>query len=116
MLIARDGTAEAVKKPSREQIALLPGTLCRGRAILIPERVEEDLVGGWYAQALPRDDNTYQLEQRDGTPTEQYQTRTVSQERVLTALLGWTTGAENWKTAFLWNNIGSYFTSPQEQQ
>ncbi|MFB7867898.1 hypothetical protein [Streptomyces sp. NPDC056069] len=56
-----------------------------------------------------RDDNTYQLEFRDGTAAEHYQTRTISQEKVITALNSWAKGRPDWKDAFMWNNIGAWF-------
>ncbi|MEV7616547.1 hypothetical protein [Streptomyces sp. NPDC089799] len=56
-----------------------------------------------------RDDNTYQLEFRDGTAAEHYQTRTISQEKVIAALSGWADGRPEWKGAFMWNNISAFF-------
>ncbi|WP_392672276.1 hypothetical protein [Streptomyces sp. LN785] len=57
------------------------------------------------------DDNTYQLEFRDGVAAEHYQTRTISQEKVLAALLGWAAGRTDWRSDFMWNNIGSALTA-----
>ncbi|MFF3619222.1 hypothetical protein [Streptomyces sp. NPDC002467] len=51
-------------------------------------------------QVWLRDDNTYQLEFRDGTAAEHYQTRTIFQERVIAALNGWAEGRPEWKDAF----------------
>ncbi|KMO98079.1 hypothetical protein ACS04_09240 [Streptomyces roseus] len=83
--------------------------LQRGNAHLVLERVEESLEGSWYVQVLLRDDNTYQLEFQDGVGAEHYRTRTVSQEKVVTAVLGWAVGKADWKVGFMWNNIGSPF-------
>ncbi|WP_432014231.1 hypothetical protein [Streptomyces cucumeris] len=55
---------------------------------MVLELVEEGMEGSWYVQVLLRDDNTYQLEFRDGVAAEHYQTRTTSQEKVLTAIPG----------------------------
>lgn len=63
----------------------------------------------WYVQVWLRDDNIYQLEFRDGTAAEHYQTRTISQEKVIVALSGWAKGRPDWKDAFMWNNIGASF-------
>ncbi|MFE6225346.1 hypothetical protein [Streptomyces sp. NPDC057854] len=84
--------------------------LGRGNAFVIVECVDDATEGDWYVQVWLRDDNTYQLEYRDGSPAEHYQTRTVSQEKVITALSGWTERRPEWKDAFLWNNIGAFFT------
>ncbi|MER5912684.1 hypothetical protein ABT124_19865, partial [Streptomyces sp. NPDC001982] len=64
----------------------------------------------------PGDDNTYQLEFRDGVAAEHYQTRTISQEKVLTAMLGWAVGKADWKDGFMWNSIGSQFGADDAQQ
>jgi hypothetical protein len=89
--------------------------LQRGNAHLVLERAEESLEGSWYIQVLLRDDNTYQLEFRDGVAAEHYQTRTISQEKVLTAVLGWVAGKADWKDGFMWNNIGSQFRTDEAQ-
>ena len=95
MLIATDEAGHVVKKPSKPAIGRMLANLQRGHAHLVVERAEERMEGSWYVQVLLRDDNTYQLEFRDGVAAEHYQTRTVSQEKVLTAVLGWAAG--NWK-------------------
>lgn len=69
----------------------------------------KDIEGSWYTQVLLRDDNTYQLEFRDGVAAEHYQTRTISQEKILTALLGWAAGRTDSRSDCMWNNIGSEF-------
>jgi hypothetical protein len=84
--------------------------LRRGNEHMALERQEEDLEGDWYIQVLFRENNTYQLEYRDGVPAEHYQTQTVSQEKVQAALIGWATGKPNWRDGFMWNNIGELFT------
>ncbi|WP_069930153.1 hypothetical protein [Streptomyces agglomeratus] len=109
MLIATDEAGRVVKKPSKPAIGRMLANLQRGNAHLILERVEEGTEGSWYVQVLLRDDDTYQLEFRDGVAAEHYQTRTVSQEKVLTAMLGWAAGMADWKVDFMWNNIGSQF-------
>lgn len=73
--------------------------------------VDDEVVGDWYGQVWLRDDNTYQLEFRDRTAAEHYQTRTISQEKVIVALSGWVMGRPDGKDAFMWNNIGASFES-----
>jgi hypothetical protein len=109
MLIATDEAGRAVKRPSKPAIGRMLANLQRGNAHLVLERAEEGVEGSWYVQVLLRDDNTYQLEFRDGVAAEHYQTRTISQEKVLTAMLGWATNKAGWKDGFMWNNIGSEF-------
>ncbi|MFB6978233.1 hypothetical protein [Streptomyces scopuliridis] len=109
MLIATDEAGRVVKKPSKPAIGRMLASLQRRNAHLILERVEEDMEGSWYVQVLLRDDNTYQLEFRDGVAAKHHQTRTVSQGKVLTAMLGWAAGKADWKDGFMWNNISSQF-------
>ncbi|MFJ4844068.1 MULTISPECIES: hypothetical protein [unclassified Streptomyces] len=63
-----------------------------------------------YAQVWLRPDGTYELEYRDRSPAEHYQTRTLSAEKVVAALTGWETGGIAWRNAFQWNSIGSWFS------
>lgn len=109
MLIATDEAGLVKEKPSKPAIGRMLANLRRENAHLILESVEEAIEGNWYIQVLLRDDNTYQLEFRDGVAAEHYQTWTISQEKVLTALLGWAAGRTDWRSDFMWNNIGSEF-------
>ncbi|WP_051717071.1 hypothetical protein [Streptomyces sp. NRRL F-5727] len=81
---------------------------------MIVEQVDDEATGDWYVQVWLRDDNTYQLEFRDGTAAEHYQTRTISQEKVIVALSGWAKERPGWKVAFMWNNIGASFETPTD--
>ncbi|WP_432007093.1 hypothetical protein [Streptomyces parvus] len=47
---------------------------------------------------------------------EHYQTRTISQEKVQTAMLGWAANTADWKDSFMWNKIGSQFGADDAQQ
>ncbi|MGY4931982.1 hypothetical protein ACWD7T_12835 [Streptomyces sp. 900116325] len=105
MLIATNEAGRVVKRPSKPVIGTMLANLHRGNAHLVLERLDEEADGSWYAQVLLRDDNTYQLEYRDGVAAEHYQTRTVSQEKVLAAMLGWAAGRRDWRDALMWNNI-----------
>lgn len=113
MLIAADEAGRAVKRPSGAKVGAMLANLRRGNAHLVLERVDEEVVGDWYVQVLLRDDNIYQLEYRDGTAREHYQTRTVSQEKVLMAMLGWAAGRADWRDALMWNNIASECEAPE---
>ncbi|MFI9170859.1 hypothetical protein [Streptomyces lincolnensis] len=86
--------------------------LGRGNEHLVLERQDEDREGDWYIQVLLRDNNTYQLEYRDGVAAEHYQTQTVSQEKVQQALLDWAAERLGGLEGFMWNNIGHMFTLP----
>ncbi|MEU3601584.1 hypothetical protein ABZ714_23120 [Streptomyces sp. NPDC006798] len=61
-------------------------------------------------QVLLCENNTFQLEYRDGTAELHYRTRTVSREKVLGALLGWAHAEPDWKDGFMWHNIAEQFT------
>ncbi|MDX5562830.1 hypothetical protein PYK79_03820 [Streptomyces sp. ID05-04B] len=116
MLIATDEAGRVVKKPTKPTIGRMLANLQRGNAHLVLERVDEGMEGSWYVQVLLRDDNTYQLEFRDGMAAEHYQTRTISQEKVQTAMLGWAANTADWKDSFMWNKIGSQFGADDAQQ
>ncbi|MFE5512393.1 hypothetical protein ACFQ9J_17630 [Streptomyces sp. NPDC056529] len=66
-----------------------------------------------------RENNTYQVEYWDGVREQHFQTMTVSQKKVLGALLGWARSKPDWRNGFMWNNIGEQFNSgdgePPEQ-
>ncbi|MEU2424657.1 hypothetical protein ABZ619_27150 [Streptomyces sp. NPDC007851] len=79
---------------------------------LILERQDTDREGDWYIQVLYRDDNTYQLEYRDGVAAEHYQTLTASQDKARQALLDWADAKPAWQDGFTWDNIGAMFAAP----
>ncbi|MFK0284182.1 hypothetical protein ACIQVL_27490 [Streptomyces sp. NPDC090499] len=111
MLIATNGRGHVVKHPSKPTIGTMLADLRQGDHLIL-ERRDEGPEGDWYIQVLFRDDNTYQLEYRDGVATEHYQTLTASQEKAGQALLGWATGQPDWQEGFQWNNIGAMFAVP----
>ncbi|MFJ3518731.1 hypothetical protein [Streptomyces sp. NPDC090131] len=109
MLQARDEHGRRVGNPEPSALSRMVANLGRGNAFVIVERVDDGADGDWYVQVWLRDDNTYQLEFRDGTAAEHYQTRTISQEKVIAALSGWAEEHPEWKGAFMWNNISGLF-------
>ena len=111
MLIATNGRGREVKRPSKVGIGTMLANLRRGNEYLILERLDEEREGHWYIQVWFRENNTYRLEYRDGVPAEHYQTQTLSQEKVLRALLGWVADEPAWRESFMWNDIGHMFTS-----
>jgi hypothetical protein len=113
MLIATDSRGHVVKGPSEQAIGTMLGDMARGDHLIL-ERQDESQEGDWYVQVLFRDDDTYQLEYRDGVPAEHYQTQSVSQDEVLQALLGWVADKAAWREGFRWTNIGHWFTSVPE--
>ena len=60
-----------------------------------------------YIQVWHRPDGTFQLEYRDRSPDEHYQTRTVSTEKVITAFSGWLVGEVSWRDQFQWTPFSS---------
>ncbi|MFF3158957.1 hypothetical protein [Streptomyces sp. NPDC057910] len=109
MLQARDEHGRQARNPGPTDLSRMVANLGRGNAFVIVERVDDGVAGDWYVQVWLRDDNTYQLEFRDGTAAEHYQTRTISREKVIAALNDWAKGRPDWKDAFMWNNIGAWF-------
>jgi hypothetical protein len=67
--------------------------------------------GDHYIQVWLRpDDGVYQLEYRDGGPSEHYQTRSASVEAVASAFSAWSRGETSWRDDFKWQSIGEWFT------
>ena len=61
----------------------------------------------------PLPDGTYQVEYRDGSADEHYQSRTISRVKAANALASWaadTEGAGLWRSGFDWTPIGQWFT------
>lgn len=109
MLIATNERGHAVKRASEAAIGTMLANLRRGNAHMVLERVDEERPGSWYIQVLLRENNTFQLEYRDGVPELHYQTLTISQEKILGALLGWASSKPDWRDGFMWNNIAEQF-------
>ncbi|MGW1774830.1 hypothetical protein [Streptomyces sp. NPDC002104] len=110
MLIATNERGLVVKRPSKPAIGTMLANLRRGSAHLILERIDDERPGSWYIQVLLRENSTYQLEYRDGVAELHYQTQTISQEKVLAALLGWASMKPGWRDGFMWNNIAEEFS------
>ncbi|MFF3212833.1 hypothetical protein ACFYYB_19445 [Streptomyces sp. NPDC002886] len=109
MLIATNQRGHVVKRPSKPAIGKMLADLQRGNAHLVLERMDGERPGSWYIQVLLRENNTFQLEYRDGVAELHFQTQTISQEKVLGALLGWAGAAPDWQDGFMWNNISEQF-------
>ncbi|MFD4228210.1 hypothetical protein [Streptomyces sp. NPDC058545] len=108
MLKMTDGARVVARRPTKPKISAAIANMQRGDALIV-ERVVEEESGDWYVQVLMREDNTFQLEYREGAPTEHFQTRTLAREKVVAGVLGWAKGEPDWKDHFMWNNIASYF-------
>jgi hypothetical protein len=115
MLIATNERGHVVKRPSKPSIGTMLANLRRGNAHMILEMVDEERPGSWYIQVLLRENNTYQLEYRDGVAEQHYQTQTISQEKVLGALLGWAGAKPGWRNGFMWNNIAEQFGANERE-
>ncbi|MFD8483914.1 hypothetical protein [Kitasatospora sp. NPDC059673] len=111
MLIAANERGHVVKRATKPAIGTMPANPRRGKAHMVVERVDEEQSGGWYIQVLLRENNSYQFEYRDGVPGQHFWTTTVSQEKVLGALLGWAGLKPGRRDGFVWNNIGEQFSS-----
>ncbi|WP_420082839.1 hypothetical protein ACN6AT_37600 (plasmid) [Streptomyces sp. JL4002] len=110
MLIATNERGHVVKRPSKPAIGKMLADLQRGNAHLVLERLDAERSGSWYIQVLLRENNTFQLEYRDGVAELHFQTQTISQEKVLGALLAWAGAVPDWQDSFMWNNISEQFT------
>ncbi|AWL36544.1 hypothetical protein B9S66_30805 (plasmid) [Streptomyces sp. SM17] len=90
-LVMSDDARVVDRRPTQPKIRAAIANLQRGDIVIV-ERVGDQESGDWYVQVLMHEDNTLQLEYRDGVPAEHYQTRTVSREKVVAAVLGWVKG------------------------
>lgn len=108
------GARVVARRPSKPKISAAIANLQRGD-VLIVERVTDEEPGDWYVQVLTRQDNTFQLEHRDGAAAEHYQTRTVSRDKAVATVLGWVKGEPGWRAAFMWNKIASCFEDSDDR-
>lgn len=79
MLVVRTGSGFAKRRPSKPYVSTEIANLQRGRSLALERTKEEP--GDWYIQVRMRHGNTFQLEYRDGVPSEHYMTLTISQEK-----------------------------------
>lgn len=107
MFVMRTGIGYTVNRPTKPRVSAAISNLQPGQSLVL-ERTEET-PGDWYIQVWMRQGNSFQLEYRDGIPSEHYQTRTVSREKVVAAMLSWMKAEPGWRGVFMWNNIGSWF-------
>ncbi|MFI9789058.1 hypothetical protein ACIHEI_36915 [Kitasatospora sp. NPDC051984] len=83
-----------------------------GDSYLIVERTGADEpAGDWYVQVrYLRDSERYQLEYRDGVPSEHYLAVTDSPAAVVGVLVGWSAGLPAWRRSLDWTPVGHWFT------
>lgn len=89
-----------VKNPGRSRIEAAVLAMARDGVLVLS--AEQDHT---YIQVWQRPDGIYQLEHRAGSPSEHYQTLTVSPEKVYTAFDAWRRGDDGWDAPFTWRLI-----------
>ncbi|KOX19204.1 hypothetical protein ADK67_34210 [Saccharothrix sp. NRRL B-16348] len=89
-----------MKNPGRSRIEAAVLAMARD-SVLVLSAEREDV----YIQVWQRPDGIYQLEHRAGSPSEHYQTLTVSPEKVYTAFEAWRQGDHRWDIPFTWRSI-----------
>lgn len=99
-------------RPTKPRVSVAIGRMEPGWHVVL-ERIEEE-PGDWYIQVGMRPGNTFQLEYRDGTPAEHYQTLTVSRDKVIEAFLGWFKRDPSWREGFDWVNIAAMFAGAED--
>lgn len=95
---------------SAEQIEYAVARLHRGDFLVL----ECGTVDDCYAQVRLTLQGVYDVEYRDGSPAEHYQTRTISPARASSVLAAWADARPDWSTAFDWACIGSMFTGAEQ--
>jgi len=111
-LILRTSRGTIVRKPTLNNIEAVLEALPRDAHVII-EREGEGSLTTRYFQVWLRPDGTYQVEYRDGSADEHYQSRTISRVKAANALASWaadTEGAGLWRSGFDWTPIGQWFT------
>ncbi|MEV7119624.1 hypothetical protein [Kitasatospora griseola] len=99
------------RDPGPTAISRQVAALRCGDPFLIVERTGGDEPGDWYVQVrYLRDGERYELEYRDGVPSEHHRTVTDSPAAVVGALVGWSAGLTAWRRNFDWTPIGHWFT------
>lgn len=83
--------------------------LRRGDFLVLQCAVDEHC----YAQVMLTLQGVYQVEYRDGSPAEHFQTRSLSPQAAGTMLAAWTESREGWQDAFAWENIGAMFADDE---
>lgn len=89
------------------------GNLAAGQHLILEYGDEPKGVTVHYIQVMRREEGDYQLEYREGSPGDHYQTFTASCDDVVAALLGWSKGESSWRDKFTWTCIGDMFTNPE---
>ncbi|MCC8249713.1 hypothetical protein [Saccharothrix luteola] len=89
-----------LENPDRGRIEAAVLALARDSVLVLS--AERDDV---YIQVWQRPDGIFQLEHRAGSPSEHYQTLTVSAEKVYTAFDAWRRAADGWESPFTWRLI-----------
>jgi hypothetical protein len=94
------------RNPTENRIRALLGALSVGEHVILEQFGSS---ASHYIQVWRRPDRVYQLEYRAGQPTEHYQSRTDSRDKVASALVGWSRGESAWRDDFEWVSIGHWF-------
>jgi hypothetical protein len=94
------------RNPTEKRIRALLVALSRDEYVII-ERVGSP--DSHYIQIWVRSDGVFQLEYRAGGPSEHYQTRADSRDKVVSALSGWSAEENAWRDDFEWLSIGNWF-------
>ncbi|MFL1376291.1 MULTISPECIES: hypothetical protein [unclassified Nocardiopsis] len=102
---AWDENGRTVHDPTPHDVDTMVTGLKAGNHFLIIERDDDHYVQVWrYPQG------GYQLEYRDGGPTEHHRAFSGSSPGIVTAMTGRLTGAPAWRDPFTWDDISHYFT------
>ena len=101
VLRAKTKYGRVFKNPSLELLAKLVLGLGPGNPYLVIDRV--DLPDGdYYAQALHREDGTWQVEYRDGSQNRHYQAFASGPGVVCQVLAGWALELPGWQRPLTW--------------
>jgi hypothetical protein len=105
-VVMRTSKGLVQRNPTENRIRALVGALSRDEYVILEQFGRSST---HYIQVWLRPDGFFQLEYRAGNPSEHYQTRTESREKIASALSAWSKGESAWRDNFEWVSIGDWF-------
>jgi hypothetical protein len=105
-VVMRTSSGLMQRNPTENRIRALVSALSKGQYVMLEQFGSSE---SNYIQVWLRPEGIFQLEYRAGHPSEHFQARTESRDRVASALFGWSMGGDSWRDAFEWNSIGDWF-------
>lgn len=105
-VVMRTSGGMVQRNPTENRIRALIGALSQDEYVIL-EQVGRS--NSHYIQVWLRSNGVFQLEYRAGQPSEHYQSRTDSRDKIVSALSGWSREESALRDDFEWLSIGDWF-------